>query len=211
MGAMTPQRLTIVTLAIAVLAVVALLVVPQLTSSAPQASADVEFATQPRIGASDAPVTVAVFEDWLCPSCAQFEANVMPTIKREYVDTGQVQLVFVDFLVIQGSDQVARLGQCVHQQSNEAFWEMKAPLYRAQAELRDPRRARDLALTYAPGIDADQLDRCLADPANLEPARQDTRLAQSLSLTGTPSVLVNGTAVSPTLAEVRRAIDAALP
>jgi protein-disulfide isomerase len=210
MGGMNPQRLTIVTVAVAVLAVAAILLVPQLTS-APQASADVEFPTQPRIGAADAPVTVAVFEDWLCPSCASFEANVMPTIKREYVDTGRVQLVFVNFLVISGSDRVALLGECVYQQSNDAFWEMKAPLYRAQGELRDPRRARELALTYAPGVDGRQLDGCLEEPSNLEAARADTRLAQSLGLTGTPSVLVNGTAVSPTLAEVRRAIDAALP
>jgi protein-disulfide isomerase len=209
MVGMNPQRLTIVTVAVAVLAVAAILVIPRLTSP-PQVSAQVEFDTQPRIGAADAPVTVAVFEDWLCPSCAQFDATVTSTIKREYVATGQVQLVFVNFLVISGSDQVARLGECVYQQSNEAFWEMKPPLYRAQSELRDPRRARALALDFAPGIDAGQLDTCLADAANLEPARRDTRLAQSLSLTGTPSVLVNGTAVSPTLAEVRRAIDAAL-
>ena len=209
MGRMNPQRLTIVTVAVAVLAVAAILVIPRLTS-APSVSAQVEFDTQPRIGAADAPVTVAVFEDWLCPSCAQFDATVVPTIKREYVDTGQAQLVFVNFSVISGSDQVARLAECVYQQSNDAFWEMKSPLYRAQSELRDPRRARALALDFAPGVDAGQLDTCLADDANLEPARSDTRLAQSLSLTGTPSVLVNGTAVSPTLAEVRRAIDAAL-
>jgi protein-disulfide isomerase len=207
---MTPQRLTIVTVAVAVLAVAALLVVPRLTTP-PQAAASVDFTTQPRLGDPAAPVTVAVFEDWLCPSCAQFEANVSPVVKRDYVDTGRAQLVFVNFLVIQGSDQVARLGECVFRQSNEAFWEMKGPLYRAQAELRDPRRARELVLTYAPGVDEGELDACMADPESLEAARQDTRLAQSLGLTGTPSVLVNGSAVSPSLADVRRAIDAALP
>jgi protein-disulfide isomerase len=208
MAAMTPQRLTLITVGIAVLAVAAILIVPRLGGST-QASANVSFDSQPRLGSAGAPVTVAVFEDFLCPSCALFSANVLPTIKREYVDTGRASLVFVNFLVIQGSENVARLGECVYRQSNEAFWEMKEPLYRAQGELRDARRARELALTYAPGVDAGALDACMADPSSLEAARRDSELARSLNLTGTPSVLVNGTAVSPSLAEVRRAIDAA--
>lgn len=209
---MNPQRLTIITVAVAVLAVAAILVIPRIGGTTQATTtADLDLSDQPVIGSADAPVTVAIFEDWLCPACANFEANVAPTIKREYVDTGLVRMAFVNFQVIQGSEQVARMSECVYRQSNDAFWEMKGPLYRAQGELRDARGARDLALTYAPGIDAGELDACMADPSSLEVVRTDTQLAQRLSLTGTPSVLVDGVSVSPTLDSVRRAIDAALP
>jgi protein-disulfide isomerase len=67
-----------------------------------------------------------------------------------------------------------------------------------------------LALTAAPRFDPGALDACMADPSSLEAVRRDTQLAQSLGLRGTPSVLVNGVAVTPTLADVRRAIDGAL-
>jgi protein-disulfide isomerase len=206
---MTPQRLTIITAAIAILGVAAILVIPRL-GSVPSEAATVQFADQPRLGDPAAPVTMAIFEDFFCPSCASFALNVMPTIEREYVDTGRASVVYVNFTVIPGSDAVGRLGECVYRQSNDAFWEMKTPLYRAQGELRDTRRARELALTYAPGVDAGALDACMADPSSLEAVRRDTQLAQSLGLRGTPSVLVNGVAVTPTLADVRRAIDGAL-
>jgi protein-disulfide isomerase len=206
---MTPQRLTIITAAIAVLAVAAIVVVPRLGSGTGQA-ATVQFSDQPRLGNPAAPVTVALFEDFFCPSCANFALNVMPTIEREYVATGRASVVYLNFTVIPGSDAIGRLGECVFRQSNDAFWEMKGPLYRAQAELRDTRRARELVLTYAPGIDAGTLDACMAEPDSLEAVRRDTGLAQSLGLRGTPSVLVNGVAVTPTLADVRRAIDGAL-
>jgi protein-disulfide isomerase len=209
---MTPQRLTLVTVAIAILAVAGILAWPRLAGgSGPTVAAD-DFAGQPRLGDPAAPVTVAVFEDFRCPACGQFEASVFPPIKREYVDTGRANVVFVNFVVLgQQSEYVARLGECVQRQSVDAFWDMKSPVYRAQAELDDPRRARELVLTYAPGVDAGELDRCMADESSLAAVRDDTQLAQRLGLRGTPSVLVNGQQVqSPTLDAVRRAIDAEL-
>jgi protein-disulfide isomerase len=211
MARMTPQRLTMLTVALAIVAVAAIVLVPRLGGGQPVG--DLDLSGQPRLGAPDAPVTVAIFEDFRCPACAQFEATVYPTIKREFVDEGLAAVVFVNFTVLgPASEHVARIGECVYRQSNDAFWEMKSPLYRAQGELDNVRRARELALTYAPGVDAGELDRCLEDEASLTSVRDDTQLAQQLGLRGTPSVIVNGTPVSsPTLAEVRRAIEAALP
>ena len=206
---MTPQKLTIVTVAVAVVAVAALLIVPRLGSQA----AEVDFSEHPRFGSPDAPVTIAVFEDFRCPACAQFDATVLPTVKREYVDTGQASLVFVHFPVLgAASDHVARIGECVFQQSNDAFWDMKSPLYRAQGELDGARRAEELALTYAPGVDEDTFRTCLASEESLERVRADRAIALELNLRGTPSVVVNGSPLaSATMGDLRRAVEAALP
>jgi protein-disulfide isomerase len=164
------------------------------------------------LGAADAPVTMVVFEDFRCPGCQNFELNVMPGIRRDYVDDGRVRVVYMNLPVLgPASDYVARVGECVYAQSNDAFWEMKTPLYRAQEELADNRRALELALTYAPGIDAAQVDACMADPASLEAVRADSATATELGLRSTPSVVVNGVAVAtPSADAVRAAIDAAL-
>jgi protein-disulfide isomerase len=206
---MNPQRLTLVTVVVAVLVVAGILIVPRLGGAEP---ADLDVAGQPVLGAADAPVTMVVFEDFRCPGCQSFELNVMPGIRRDYVDDGRVRVVYMNLPVLgPASDHVARIGECVFAQSNDAFWEMKTPLYRAQAELTDGRRALELALTYAPGVDAAQVDACMADPASLEAVQADAATATRLGLRSTPSVVVNGVAVaSPSADAVRAAIDAAL-
>ena len=206
---MNPQRLTLATVAVAVLVVAGILIAPRLGGTE---AAELDVAGQPVLGAADAPVTMVVFEDFRCPGCQNFELNVMPGIRRDYVDDGRVRVVYTNLPVLgPASDHVARVGECVYAQSNDAFWEMKTPLYRAQAELTDNRRALELALTYAPGIDAAEVDACMAEPASLEAVRSDAATATALGLRSTPSVVVNGVAVAtPSADAVRAAIDAAL-
>jgi protein-disulfide isomerase len=205
---MTPQKLTIATVALAVIVIAAILIAPRLGTAG---SADLDLGGRPRLGPADAPVTIAVFEDFRCPACAQFELTVLPEVKREFVDTGQASLVFVHFPVLgPTSEHIARIGECVFQQSNDAFWDMKTPMYRAQSELDSSRRAEELALTYAPGLDEAAFRECLASAQSLERVRADRAVATNLNLRGTPSVVVNGTPLpSATLAEVRRAVEGA--
>ena len=208
---MTPQRLALVTVILAVLVVVGVLIAPRLQ---PTTAATIDVSGQPLLGDASASVTIAVFEDFRCPGCQNFELNVMPDIRREYVDDGRVRVAYFDLPVVApvtASEHVARVGECVFRQSNDAFWEMKTPLYRAQQQLGDARRVVELALTYAPGIDAGALDACLADPSSLQAVRDDATLAVRLEVRATPTVIVNGRKVdSPSAAAVRAALDAAL-
>lgn len=208
---MTPQRLALVTVILAVLVVVGVLIAPRLQ---PTTAATIDVSGQPLLGDASASVTMAVFEDFRCPGCQNFELNVMPDIRREYVDDGRVRVAYFDLPVVApvtASEHVARVGECVFRQSNDAFWEMKTPLYRAQQQLGDARRVVELALTYAPGIDAGALDACLADPSSLQAVRDDATLAVRLEVRATPTVIVNGRKVdSPSAAAVRAALDAAL-
>lgn len=207
---MTPQRLTLATITVALLVVAGILFVPRLMGG--DDAAEIDVAGQPAIGATDAPVTMVVFEDFRCPGCQAFELNVVPGVRRDYVDAGRVRIVYMDLPVLgAASEYMARVGECVFRQSNDAFWEMKTPIYRAQADLGDARRAVELALTYAPGTDPGALDACLADPTSLEAVRADAARATDLGLRSTPSVLVDGVQVaSPSAAAVRAALDAAL-
>jgi len=208
---MNPQRLAIATVAIAVIVVAAILIAPRLR---PAAANELDIAGQPVLGRADARVTMVVFEDFRCPGCQNFELNVMPDIRRDYVDGGRVRVAYVNLPVVNpvtASEHVARVGECVFRQSNDAFWEMKTPLYRAQAELGNARRAVELATTYAPGIDAGALDACLAEPSSLQAVRDDVALATRLQVRSTPSVFVNGVAVAtPSASAVRAALDDAL-
>lgn len=210
---MNTQRLTLATIIVAVLVIAGFLIVPRLSSTGGSgAAAELDLSKQPSLGSDDAPVKIVLFEDFRCPHCRDFTADVYPRLKHEYVDTGKAEIFYVNFPVLgPQSEEVALVGECVYQQSNSAFWELKEALFRSQAELENSRRVLELAKTYAPGIDADKLQACFEKGDLRSNVRQDDEIAKSLGLRGTPSVLVNGRQVAnPSLAGVQQAVESAL-
>ena len=49
------------------------------------------------LGRADAPVTVIEYASFTCPSCARFHADIVPGLKKSYIDSGKVRLVYRDF------------------------------------------------------------------------------------------------------------------
>lgn len=209
---MNSQRLTMISVAVVILVIAAFAIVPRLTAT--QASGDIDYGANPRLGSPDAPVKVAVFFDFLCPHCASFAENVTSVLRREYVADGRLAIYFANFPVIapQGmSRTLAMVGECVNRQGRDAFGQLEPVLMRAQNTLTSAARAIDLAAEYVVGLDRGLLESCVqgAETASLVDA--DVRMAQRLGVRGTPTVFVDGQLVSnPTLANVRRAIEDAL-
>ena len=46
------------------------------------------------MGDKDAPVTVVEYSSFTCPHCSRFHMDVLPEIKKNYVDTGKVRFVY---------------------------------------------------------------------------------------------------------------------
>ncbi len=65
----------------------------------PQAptSATVSVDDDPVLGDPNAPITMIEFSDYECPFCKRHFDQVYPTLKKEYIDTGKVKLVFRDY------------------------------------------------------------------------------------------------------------------
>jgi len=212
---MNSQRLTLLTIIIAVLVVLAAVIVPRLTSSKqPEAVAGIDYSAQPGLGDPDAPVKIVVFLDFLCPHCASFSENEAPAIVREFVDTGKASLYYLNFPVIDPavrSRYLAELGECVYQQSNDAFFKLEPIWMRAQSQVaRDTGKALDLAVEYAPELDAAQLRTCVSTSATADAVRADEAIARQANVTGTPSVLIDGVLLAnPSLANIRSAVEAA--
>ena len=49
------------------------------------------------IGNKDAPITIIEYASMSCSHCATFHNNTLPDIKKEYIDTGKVRMVFRDY------------------------------------------------------------------------------------------------------------------
>src|SRR3989338_9298448 len=65
---------------------------------APQqpASAKISVDDDPVLGNKDAKVTVIEFSDYECPFCKRHFDQVYPSLKKDYIDTGKVKLVYRD-------------------------------------------------------------------------------------------------------------------
>lgn len=75
-----------------------------LVGSVSHASAQGKFIgidDDPLLGPADAKVTIIEFGDYQCPSCRAFWRETLPRIKKDYVDTGKVRIVFRDFPVLE--------------------------------------------------------------------------------------------------------------
>jgi Thioredoxin len=55
------------------------------------------LADAPALGRHDAPVTLVEFSDYQCPFCGRFFSATLSTLKRDYIDTGKLRLVFRDY------------------------------------------------------------------------------------------------------------------
>ncbi len=58
---------------------------------------DVNITGDPFIGQQNASTTIAFWSDFQCPFCKQFEVTTLPQIVQNYVNTGKVKIVFMDF------------------------------------------------------------------------------------------------------------------
>jgi protein-disulfide isomerase len=76
--------------------------------------ANLKTTGEPYIGSASAPVTMALFFDYQCPFCKQFDQTVMPQVITNYVQTGKVKVVFKDFDFL-GNDSItgAEFGRAI--------------------------------------------------------------------------------------------------
>lgn len=65
--------------------------------AAPPSSGKVSVDDDPTLGEKGAKVTIVEFSDYECPFCKRHFDQVYPLIKKDYIDTGKVKLVFRDY------------------------------------------------------------------------------------------------------------------
>ncbi len=87
---------------------------------------DVDTEGEPFIGSQDAPVTMAYWFDYQCPFCKRFEQQTLSQLKKQYVDKGDLRIVFKDFAFLgPHSEQGALVSNAVWntvKDSNSSAW-----------------------------------------------------------------------------------------
>ena len=157
--------------------------------TAPAAKVDVSADDDPVIGKADAPVIIIEFSDFQCPFCGRFYSQTLPQLKKEYIDTGKVKLVYRDFPLPmhQHAQKAAEAAGCAEEQGK--FEEFHNKVFENQKALTDENLkayAGDL------GLDQSAFDSCLDSGKRAAEVKKDANDGKAAGVSGTPSFFING-------------------
>jgi protein-disulfide isomerase len=162
------------------------------------------------LGKAEAPVTIIEYASLTCPHCASFHADVLPTLKTEYIDTGKAKLIFRDFPLDQLAFAGAVLARCGGPEKYYTFLNVLFAQQRQWAGASDPKAAL-VQIGRLGGVSSEQFEKCLQDKA-LGDYILNSRLEgnQKHGVSSTPTLIINGKAESgvPSLADLRKKLDA---
>lgn len=145
------------------------------------------------LGQADAPITIIEYASMTCSHCAHFSNDVLPELKKKWIETGKARLVMRPFPLDQVALRAEMLARCL---PPERYYPMIETLFKTQekwAVAGDWRAALERTARLA-GVSSKEFDSCLANKA-LEDEIVQSRLTAStqLNVTGTPTLFINGT------------------
>lgn len=171
-----------------------------------------EMVAERVMGRADAPVTMIEYSSLGCPHCAHFDHDTLPKIKKAYIDTGKVRLVFRDFPLGSVALGAAMVARCAPPQNYFGFVTV---LFRTQAQWAESPNPRAALLRVARmgGISEKEFDACLKNERLLNSIQDEANVArQKYDVNSTPMFIINGTKFSGAqpYANFQKVLDAAL-
>ena len=165
-----------------------------ITALAPSRASQDDLRAARTKGSATAPVTIFEMSDFQCPWCGRFARETLPILEREYVATGKVKIVFVNFPLPMHKNAVpaSELAMCAARQGK--FWLMHDQLFRTQqrwAGLAQP-GSFFLGLADSVGADRDLLTACLRSGATRALVQQDAEGSARSGATSTPTFYIEG-------------------
>jgi protein-disulfide isomerase len=153
--------------------------------------ASIPTADEPTMGSSSARITVMEISDYHCPFCKRQTQQTFPQLMNEYVKTGKVQYIFVDYPIAQLHPTAARSHEaaiCAGDQGK--YWEMHGSLFNNPIAKDDTAL---LAQAKAAGLDTGAFQACLTSGRHSEAVRASVARMEQLGISGTPMTVIGVT------------------
>ncbi|MDQ2746838.1 MAG: DsbA family protein [Acidobacteriota bacterium] len=187
------------------------------TETARQAYLSAPAGAQPpnMLGSPTATVTVEEFADYQCPTCA-VQHPKMKEITGLY--GSRIKFIYRDFPLTQihkNAYDAAVAAEAAGMQGSDKFWAMQNQLFENQQTWANSTEARKIFEDYAQKIGLDLAkykDDALGLPVKTR-VDKDLDRARGAAITGTPTIFINGTKLTPEQTDVsamKQLIDAEL-
>lgn len=153
------------------------------------------------LGKADAPVTIVEYASMTCGHCANFHTRTLPHVKKTYVETGKVRIIFRHFLLNNLDAAVAMIARCApddkYFDALEVFFATQQSWIgefqkKVQAKEDPVPVLRNLALQI--GFTQESFTACLTNQALLDGLNAARKRGETLfKVESTPTFFVNGT------------------
>jgi protein-disulfide isomerase len=190
-NAAVPTRRQALTLAGAAALALALAPLPFARARAQESREIAEMA----MGDPDAQVTVIEYASLTCPHCAAFHADVLPLLRENFIDTGQVRLVYREVFFDRPGLWAAMIARCA---GEDRFFGVIDLMFQNQADWARQESATDVvqalhSIGRQAGMSNEAMDACLQDEefARALVANYQAN-AEEHDITATPSFVING-------------------
>jgi protein-disulfide isomerase len=157
----------------------------------PFVNKSIELKDEPTKGNAAAKVTMVEVSDYHCPFCRRQTLQTMPKLMAEYVNSGKVKYVFVDYPIAQLHPDAFKSHEaaaCAGDQGK--YWQMHDLLF-TNSPARDASQLSSSANLI--GVDMKKFEACL-NGGNGSPhaaaIRESITRMQELGVGGTPLVLI---------------------
>ena len=136
-------------------------------------------------GSPSARFVIVEFSDYACPFCAKHATGAFRQIDEEFVQTGRIQYVFLNFPLDRTralSLHAAHAAECAGRHAR--FWQMHDRLFQNPGMFAEPDLLEHAAALELP---SKAFKECLSGGATDAVIREDGVLAARLSVRGTPT------------------------
>lgn len=143
------------------------------------------------LGDPNAPITLIEYASLTCPHCAHFSVAVLPELKKKWIDTGKVKLIYRDFPLDQTALKAAQLAECAGKDKYFGVIDMTFETQPKWATASDPIAELSKSLRIA-GMGDAEVKACLANDAVANAVVADYRGGETLGVNSTPTLFING-------------------
>jgi protein-disulfide isomerase len=146
------------------------------------------------IGDPNAPIKFIEYASASCPHCAAFHVQIVPEIKKNWIDKGLVYYVLRDYPLDNIAAAAHMIARCLPKDrfypfmdilfTNQSFWHSQ--------NVADPKEAL-IELSRRAGLSREQVESCLKDQAvlgRIQKSRDDAE--KVLGVNATPTMFING-------------------
>jgi len=143
------------------------------------------------LGNPNAPATLVVYEDPQCPFCRQWNVDTLPTVLRDYVRPGKINLEYRGVVII-GPNSVKGLRAIYAAAPQNKLWNMVDALYAQQGAENSGWITNDVIRSAAQqaGANPDQILARMNTPAVTAQLTRAAKQAAADQVRGTPTFVV---------------------
>ena len=161
---------------------------------------------EPVLGDPNAPLTILEFSDFECSYCRRFHKQVMPQLKRDYIETGLVRFVHKDLPLPFHPHALpaAAAARCAGEQNR--YWELYSSLFDKQNCLGCK---GVLAIAEEAELNTSKLQACMERESTLAVINANRSEAALHNISATPTFVIGPTQSDGSLDG--KVIEGALP